>query len=154
MLDAAPQSRPTSARRTIGFTGERSPLRFCLFLLVIPSGELFIDRSRSEELCHLAILHGYTLSHSVAHRLLFAPLTGLGIASLKADLRPARQARLTTLALSKCDSLLSLLRPVTNGGSIAGAATLTASVRRTRAQLARQFEQAMFISFVLVTVFA
>jgi hypothetical protein len=49
---------------------------------------------------------------------------------------------------------LSLLRPVTNGGSIADAATLTASVRRTRAQLARQFEQAIFISFALVTVFA
>ena len=49
---------------------------------------------------------------------------------------------------------LSLLRPVTNGGSIADAATLTASVRSTRAQLDRQFEQAIFISFVLVTVFA
>jgi hypothetical protein len=48
---------------------------------------------------------------------------------------------------------LSLLRPVTNGGSIADAAMLTASVS-TRAQLARQFEQAIFISFVLVTVFA
>src|SRR5260221_12783981 len=105
MLDAAAESRPTSARRTIGFTDERSPLRFCLSLLVIPSGEVFIDRSRAEELCHLAILYGYTLSHSVAHRLLFAPLTGLGIASLKADLRPARQTRLTTLALTKCDSL-------------------------------------------------
>jgi cytochrome c5 len=51
MLDAVPQSRPTSARRTIGFTDELSPLpRFCLSLLVIPSGELFIDGSRSEEL--------------------------------------------------------------------------------------------------------
>src|ERR1700732_1107574 len=57
MLDAAPQSKPTSARRTIGFTGERSPLRFCLSLLVLPSGEVFIDGSRSEELCHLGILH-------------------------------------------------------------------------------------------------
>src|SRR5258708_10162522 len=103
MLDAVPQSRPTSARRTIGFIDERSPLRFCLSLLVIP--EVFIDRSRSEELCHLAILHGDSLSHSVAHRLLFAPLTGLGIASLKADFRPARQASLTTLALGRCDSL-------------------------------------------------
>jgi hypothetical protein len=50
MLDAVPQSRPTSARRTIDFTGERSPPRFCLSLLVIPRGELFIERSRSEEL--------------------------------------------------------------------------------------------------------
>jgi hypothetical protein len=49
---------------------------------------------------------------------------------------------------------LSLLRPVTNGGSIADAATLTVSVRSTRVQLDRQFEQAIFISFVLVTVFA
>jgi len=49
---------------------------------------------------------------------------------------------------------LSLLRPITNGGSIADAATLTASVRSTRAELARQFEQAIFISFALVTVFA
>jgi hypothetical protein len=49
---------------------------------------------------------------------------------------------------------LSLVRPVINGGSIADAATLTASVGSTRAQLARQFEQAIFISFALVTVFA
>jgi hypothetical protein len=75
MLDAVPQSKPTSARRMIGFTGKRSPLRFCLSLLVIPSGEAFIDRSRSEELCHLAILHGDRLCHSAAHHLLFSPLT-------------------------------------------------------------------------------
>src|SRR4029077_17444020 len=62
MLDAVPQSRPTSARRTIGFTDERSPLRFCLFLLMLPSGELFIDRSLLDELCY-----------SVPDDLLFAP---------------------------------------------------------------------------------
>jgi len=105
MLDAVPQSRPMSARRTIGFIGERSPLRFCFSLLVIPGGELFIAGSRSEELCHLALLHGDRLCHLVAHRLLFAPLTGLGIASLKVDFPPARKARLTTLALGRCDSL-------------------------------------------------
>jgi hypothetical protein len=49
---------------------------------------------------------------------------------------------------------LSLLRPVTNGGSIADAVTLTASVKSTRTQLARQFEHTIFIGFVLVTVFA
>src|ERR1700757_2945759 len=105
MLDAVPQSRPTSARRTIGFTGERSPLRFCLSLLVIPSGEAFIDCSRWEEPCHLAILQGDRLCHSVALRLLLAPLTVLGIASPDAGFRPARQARLTTFALGRCDSL-------------------------------------------------
>jgi len=49
---------------------------------------------------------------------------------------------------------LSVFRPVTNEGSIAGAATLTASLRSARAQLARQFEQGIFISFVPVTGFA
>jgi hypothetical protein len=42
---------------------------------------------------------------------------------------------------------LSLLRPVTNSDSIAGAATLVASLRSTRTQLARQFEHGIFISF-------
>jgi hypothetical protein len=41
---------------------------------------------------------------------------------------------------------LSLPRPVTNGGSIAGAARLTVSLRSTRTQVARQFEQGIFIS--------
>jgi hypothetical protein len=50
MLDAVPQSRPTSARRTIGFTDERSPIRLCLSLLVIPGGEVLIDGSQSEQL--------------------------------------------------------------------------------------------------------
>jgi hypothetical protein len=50
MLDAVPQSRPTTARRTIGFADERSPIRFRLLLLVIPSGGVFMEGSWSEEL--------------------------------------------------------------------------------------------------------
>jgi hypothetical protein len=80
------------------------------------------------------------------------PLTVLGIAESRFS--PSAEGEVDDACASQMRQSLSPLRPVTNGGWIAGVATLTASVRRTRAQLARQFEQAIFISFVLVAVFA
>jgi hypothetical protein len=47
MLDAAPQSRPTRARRMIGFTGERSLPQFSLPLLVIPLTMLALGKCDS-----------------------------------------------------------------------------------------------------------
>jgi hypothetical protein len=130
MLDAVPQSRPTSARRTSGFNGERSPLRFCLSLLSIPSGELCIDGPRSGS------------NYCVRNR------------KPESRFSPSLAGEVDDACAGQMRQPSSLLRPVTNGRSIADAATLTASLISARAQLARQFEQGIFISFVLVTGFA
>jgi hypothetical protein len=118
MFDAMPQSRPRSARRRIGF--------------ILLSGSVFFACDSEWRTVH--------------RRLAVGGASALGIASRKADFLPSAAGEVDDGCVGQMRQSLSFLGPVANGGSIAGAARLTVSLRSTRTQLARQFEQGIFIS--------